>query len=683
MHKLVEVADFNIYRIQVEWVKIWKLISEHLIDVINKPIHENIWREALESLRQTICKLLQKKDLSVYNFQMDFFRPFEIIFAKTGDYPGRGQAIINYIYYIVGSYGKMIHNGWVVIFRILKEGFQRKDDKINNDIKNTLQKIYEENIIINNNENIEVFRGYIECLCYMYLNKNNKQFAFETILNLLSKIMINADIQNKNSEDILNNNKNMVKIQNINKKYDYIKIFFYGFDDLIPINAVEHLNLLFEIISHNKKIIFNKDWNSFLYLYYSYFKPHLILLLLSKYTNRFNLFNINEKENKNELFIIFSEFKQGTDMEIKISNSKYYLNNEIDYLLNEMNKKDELVYKKIFKNNNEEQKRSFITFLNKIKELFNKEENNKTINKKLNDLNDLDEKDYELAVDIFLEKFKYMIDKIPEKEKYDLNFNFIYEDLILVIHKFILINSNSDLLIKILNKILSKTEKDIISEESIKIINKNNINILNILSEIKNNLNEDELSKLIKFENNFSNFLLNFIQNYPSDIITEFNLISKIFYKTLEIDVTNNYEKYKIINSSSTIDFLIKLQGIQTHIKSKFTENKLSQLYNPYLIKIIENMNKIYVKYKLNNEDNCMIFSLLLFELENTVPKFFLLFKDDELNILFYSLLDFVDSVNPNLRKNSHQLLHDFKKYDLVIFKGCDNNEIENNIEEK
>ena len=161
------------------------------MDVINKPIRENIWREALESLRQTICKLLQKKDLSIYNFQMDFFRPFEIIFAKTGEFPMRGQVIINYIYYIVGSYGKNIHSGWVVIFRILKEGFQRKDAKINEDIKNTLKKIYEENIIINNNTNIEVFRGYIECLCYMYLNKNNKQFAFETILNLLSKIMIN------------------------------------------------------------------------------------------------------------------------------------------------------------------------------------------------------------------------------------------------------------------------------------------------------------------------------------------------------------------------------------------------------------------------------------------------------------------------------------------------------------
>ena len=690
LHKLVEVADFNIYRIQVEWVKIWKLISDHLVDVINKPVYENIWREALESLRQTICKLLQKKDLSIYNFQMDFFRPFEIIFARTNEYPARGQSIINYIYYIVGSYGKMIHSGWVVIFRILKEGFQRKDSKIDDTIKNTLQKIYEENIIINNNSNVEVFRGYIECLCYMYLNKNNKQFAFETILNLLSKIMINVDIQNKNNEIIINhnnNNINMFKLPNINKKYDYLKIFFYGFDDLIPINVVEHLNLLFEIINHNKKIIFNKDWNSFVYLYYSYFKPHLILLLISKYFNRFNLFVLDKEKNNNELYNLFSDFKTENDLETKISNAKIYLNNDINNLLDEIKESDENdnddLLKKMFKNNNQEQKIQILGFLKKIKELYNKEEMNKTINKKLNDLNNLDEKNYELAIDIFLEKFSYMIDKISDKDDYELNFDFFYEDLILIIHKFLIINSNIDLLIKILNKILTKKEKNIIKEDGIKIINMNNIKILDILSKLKKELTEDELYIMIKFGNNFGSFQLNFIQNYESDVRTEFKYISEIFYKTLEIDVVNNFEKYKIINSSTTIDFLIKLQGIQTQIKGKYKDNEYNQIYNPYLIKIIENMHKIYVKYKLYNEDTSLIFSLLLFELENTVPKFFLLFKNDELNILFYALLDFVDSVNPNIRKVSHELLRDFKKYDLILFKGNNDNIDNENEEEK
>ena len=683
LHKLVEVADFNIFRIQVEWVKIWKLISDHLVDVINKPIHETIWKEALESLRQTICKLLQKKDLSIYNFQIDFFKPFEIIFSKTNDFPTRGETIINYLHYIVGSFGRNIHSGWIVIFRILKEGFQRKDPKINEDIKNTLQKIYEENIIINNNSNVEVFRGYIECLCYMYLNKNNKQFAFETILNLLSKIMINVDIQNqKNETENTNNNNNNIKqimpLPNINKKYDYLKIFFYGFDDLIPINVVEHLNLLFEIISHNRKLIFSKDWHSFLYLYYSYFKPHLILLLLSKYINRFSLFNIDENNlENNNTYKSFIQFRDGNSMEIKIENARHYLIDSINDLINKINI-DNDEYENMFKikEENNEQKKNLIRFLNKISDLYNKDEMTQTINKKLLELNNLDEHDYELAIDIFLEKFKFMLDKISTKENTNINYNYFYEDLVFIIHKFLIINNNSDLLIKILNKILSKAEaNNNISNATIQLINSGNIFILNLLSTSKTILTEEELHKLIKFSSYYSSFLLNFIQQYDSDIIEEYKYISTIFSKILEIDTSNNYERYKIINSSSTIDFLIKLQGIQSYIKSKINEIDYNKIYNKSIIKALVGVNKIYNKYKLNNEDTSMMFSLLQFELENNIPKFTLFFTNDELNELFYSLLDFVDSINPNLRKISHKLLLDFKKLNLIYFKGNNENE--------
>ena len=688
LHKLVEVADFNIFRIQVEWVKIWKLISDHLVDVINKPVHETIWKEALESLRQTICKLLQKRDLSIYNFQIDFFKPFEIIFSKTNDFPTRGETIINYLHYIVGSFGKNIHSGWIVIFRILKEGFQRKDPKINEDIKNTLQKIYEENIIINNNANIDVFRGYIECLCYMYLNKNNKQFAFETILNLLSKIMINVDIQNQkneneniNNNNIMNNSKQIMPLPNINKKYDYLKIFFYGFDDLIPINVVEHLNLLFEIISHNRKLIFSKDWHSFLYLYYSYFKPHLILLLFSKYINRFSLFELTEKE-KNNSFNSFIKFKDDNNLfETKIENSRCYLIDSINDLINQITE-DDNEYKKMFKikEKNNEHKKALIIFLNKIKELYNKEELTQTINKKLLEFNNLDEHNYELAIDIFLEKFKFMLDKISEKEKYDIKYSYFYEDLVLVLYKFLIINNNSDLLIKILNKILSKSEgNNNISESSIKIISKENISILNLLSQSKHILSEEELHKLIKFNSYYSSFLLNFIQQYDTNLIEEYKYISKIFSKILEIDTSNNFERYKIINSSSTIDFLIKLQGIQSYIKSKINEKDYNKIYNKSIMQILKGVNKIFIKYKLNNEDTSMMFNLLQFELENTVPKFMFYFTNDELSELFDILLDFVDSINPNLRSTSHKLLLDFKRLNLICFKGNNENEEEIN----
>jgi len=689
LHKLVEVADFNIFRIQVQWVKIWKLISDHLIEVINKPVHETIWKEALESLRQTICKLLQKKDLSIYNFQMDFFKPFEIIFSKTTDFPARGETIISYLYYIVGSFGKNIHSGWIVIFRILKEGFQRKNPKIDEDIKNTLQKIYEENIIINNNANLDVFRGYIECLCYMYLNKNNKQFAFETILNLLSKIMINVDIQNQKDEnenlDNSTNSQIVMKLSNISKKYDYLKIFFYGFDDLIPVNVIEHLNLLFEIVSHNKKLIFSKEWHSFLYLYYSYFKPHLILLLLSKYINRFSLFDIDENSlNENEdnsTYYSSKKFKEGNTMDIRIENAKQYLIDSIDHLIKEIIEENE-EYEKMFniKDNGNEQKKVLISFLKKIQDLYNKEEMNQTINKKFSELSNMDEHNYELAIDFFLEKFKYMIDRIPEKENYELNYNYFYEDLVLTIHKLLIINNNSDLLMKIINKILSKSENNI-SKNSIKSINKHNLFILNAFSSSKLILSEDELHKLVKFGSYYSSFLLNFIQQYESDIVIEYKYISQIFSKFLEIDISNNFEKFKITNSSSTIDLLIKLQGIQSHIKSKINENEYRNIYNKFIMKTILGINEVYNKYNLGNEESSLMFSLLQFELENTIPKFILYFTNEELIQLFNAILDFVDSINSNIRGLAHKLLLDFKKLNLICFQSKNLEEgIEENI---
>ena len=670
LHKLVEVADFNIFRIQVEWAKIWKLISDHLVEVINKPIHDKIWKEALESLRQTICKLLQKKDLSVYNFQMDFFKPFEIIFSKTNDFPTRGEIIINYLYYIVGSFGKNIHSGWIIIFRILKQGFQRKEPKIINDLKTIFEKIYAQNKLINNNSNLEAFKECIECLCCMYLNKNSKQFAFESILNLSNKIMANMGNQ-LNENDYSNDSKIVMKFPNENKKFDFLKIFFYGFDNLIPNNVLEHLNLIFEVINHNKRLIFNNNWHLFLYLYYSYIKPYFVILLLSKYINRLFLFDIDENED-NSSYNSFKKFKEGNTKDTKYENTKIFLIDSIDNLIREISEENN-EYKKMFNTNNEndERKKTLIPFLKNIQDLYSREEIGQSISKKLVEFNNMDEHDYELSIDIFLEKFKIMIDKIPEKEKQELNYNYFYEDLVLSINKLIIVNINSDILMKIINKILSKSESNIrISENSIKLVNKENLLILNLLSKSKNILSESELHKLINFSRHYSNFLLNFIQQYESDIIIEYKYISKIFSKFLEMDISNNYEKYKVSNCSSTISFLAKLQEIQSYIKTKIKEDEYHLIYNKHIVQTLISINKIYNKYQLSDEDESEIFGLLQFELENNIPKFILYFSNDELSQLFEVLLDFVNSNNPNIRRLSQCLLLDFKKLNLINFQS-------------
>ena len=605
---------------------------------------------------------------------MDFFKPFEIIFKQTKGFPERGQFVISYIYFIVGQYGRNIHSGWIVIFRILKEGFQRNDPKINGDIQATLQKIYEESLIINDT-NIEVFKGYIETLCYMYLDKSLKQYAFETILNLLAKIMKEMDDMNEEDEKdpkkVKKNNKvPILKLPGINKKYDFLQIFFYGFDDLIHINVIEHLNLLFEIISHNKKIIFSKDCHSFLYMYYSYFKPHLVILLLSKYINRFSLFeNIPNLEN-------YTKYDDNNTLEAKIENIRLNLIDSMSSLINDFNSENGIEYDKIFyeKEKKAEHKKALVGFLREIKEGYNKEDMTLIIKKKLTEISNIEERNYELAIDVFLEKFKNMYSSLKENEQY-LKYNYFYEDLFLTVHKLLIINNNSDLLIRILNKILSTDDnidinkKGTISQKCISKINEGNLFILNLISNAKIKTNEEKLHKLVGFSSSYSNFVLSFIQHYESDIEKEFKLLSKIFCKILQIDLENSFERYKIVSSSSTVDMLIRFQGIQSTILSKIKNDEYEKLYSDdtSINKLIL-LNKIYNKYNLFNQENKPMINILQFELEKTLPKFMKCFNVNELKEIFCVLTNLIDSNDVNLRKSVKNLLKEYISLNLVIF---------------
>ena len=601
---------------------------------------------------------------------MDFFKPFIIIFKQTKGIPERGQFLINYIYFIVGQYGQNIHSGWIVIFNILKEALQRNDPKMNELVLQTLQKISEESFMINN-ANIEVFRGYIETLCYMYLDKSLKQYSFEMILNLLAKIMKEMDSINEEKDKEKSKEKvPVLKLPGVNKKYDFLQIFFYGFDDLIHINVIEHLNLLFEIISHNKKLIFTSDCHSFLYMYYSYFKPHLVILLLSRYINRFNLFeNIPNLEQ-------FQKYNEANTLEAKTENIRLNLIDSLSALINDFSDEKGVEYDKIFYDveKKKENKTALIGFLREIKEGYNKNDMTLIIKKKLTELTNIEERNYEFAIDVFLEKFKNMFSSLDKNEQY-LKYNYFYEDLFLTIHKLLIINHNSDLLIKILNKVLTtddnidSNKKGTISEKSIEKINEGNLFILNLISNAKIKTNEEKLHKLVGFSSSYCNFVLSFIQHYESDINSEFKLLSKIFSKFLQIELENVFDRYKIVSSSSTVDMLIRFQGIQLTILDQIKNEEYDQLYSDETsIRKLIYLNQIYNKYNLSNQENKPMINILIFELENIMPKFMKCLSEDELKQIFEVLINLIDSNDSNLRKATKNLLNEYTKLNIITF---------------
>ena len=649
LNKLIAITEFNIQRIQFHWNKLWKIISEYLIELICNYPKENLWKFTLDSLKQIVGKIISNQNFSIYNFQMELFRPFEIIFNKTSRIPERGELVIDSINYLVMKFGKDIYSGWIVIFRLLRIAFQRKSSKINENIKNILQLVYEKiNILLDNN--LEIFREYVECLCFLYIDKSMKQFAFNIIVDILSKIVNNE----KNAQNIMKTPKS-------NKIFEYIRIFFYSIDDLITINVFEYFRLLFEIINHNKKIFFSEELNIFLYIYFSYFKLYITTILLSNYDNRFSLIDyMEDDENQNVTY------KHLTGDNIP-KNIIVYLQKCLDYLINDFITEESKEYSYIFNriDNKKEQKLKIIGLMEEIKDQCKSNKTYNYLNVKISQYINLDENNYELAIKYFLEKFKNIYCESDNSNSSVYKYNYFFIDLILSIIQLSILNSKSDLIYKTVINVISSSIKEI-NQPPEKLMKNNNF-ILRIISFSKLIFkSEADINKFIKYALDYSNYILEFIKLIPNGLVDIYKLISKLFNKILLIDVNNNnFEKYKIFNSNLTIELLNKLQDIQIFILSN-NINNLKEIKNVDDINVLIHLNKIYDKYRIGNLENSLINKIYINEMENIVPKFINYYHNKDLEIIYECVTNFIGSANHNIRKSAKTLLKTFVQIKLI-----------------
>ena len=636
LNKLVELIHFNLFRSQFCFRKIWIIISQYLGNIIIKNNKEDIWKHALDILKQIIIKIFEKKEyLDIkFKFQEELFFIFENIFKEIeiNKETMKEETIIDIICFIITQYGKNINNGWNNILNLIKLAFNINNTNINNNIINILNYINNNSKIIFNNNNLTIFENYIEYLCFIYNQKSMKHIAFEVFTSILNKII---------------DNENMIlKIPSVNKIYKFIQILFYNIDTLLKINIIEYLNLLFEIINHNKNILLSESLNIYLYIYYVYFKPNISLFILSKYKNRINFLNI-AKDNKNNIYNYLS-----TDSEIKLIQSSIEYN--INTLINDFGSKEGKEYDEIFYNNDKKNKIKVCGFLEDIKKEINNEKFKEYINKGINNIKDIDDNNYEMLIKYFFEKFKNMFNK----ENNYINYNYFYSDLILTIQQLSIFNSNSDLIYRILFKIISSCIEDISIYNKNKLI-ENNYNILKIISSSEiNTINEKDIFKYLKYILDFANYFLEFIQLFQFDFIKSFKLILKLFNNILLLDIKNenNLDKYKIINSSSIIVLLMKLQDIQLYILNKTKKENLIKIKKEKNDTIIY-LNQIYEKYLINKDVNSLINKIYIFELENLLPKFVEFFNENELDITYQCLINLISSINHDIRKGAKNIL--------------------------
>ena len=638
LHKLVEVAEFNIKRIQAEWVKIWKPIGAHLIYVIININNENICTDALDNLKQIICKLLQKKDLFIYNFQMNFVQPFHIIFSQSKN-EKIGEMVLNYINYIIGTYSKIIYSGWIVIFKILKEGLRRNNSKLNEEIKNILQKINEDFSLIYNNLNSDVFKGYVECLCLMYLKDNLKEYSFDTIFRLFSKI-----IYDKLSDD--NKEKNGINLQYKNKKYELAKIFLYGFDELINIDFEKYLNLIFDVIDKNLDIIISTDIYLLIYLYYGYFKTHICCLLFN-----FMDFNLNFFDN-NILSDEYTIYRKENNIDDKFSNIQLFLNFSI---LEDIKKIGDDKFEFIIK---KEETNKLNIIMKKIKESYDKENHVDLLYKKLILFNSINSKFLSRFISSFLDKIFYIFEKI---EKKNYNFIYYYNDLIVVIFKLSFFNKENKSLIDLVTQKIQLNY-----DNSINLLNKiyeENIHFLKYISSFSVTIEENTILDLISFFFIYSNFILNLTVFYVNDVEENYKIISEIFLKFLQMDSENKFKTYKIIELNQYISLLLVLQNIKQILLQKI-KNPSQQFQS---LNILLSLHKIFLKYKLD-EINSPFLEIINNELEIIFPQFLKVLNEEELNMTFNCLMDLIDSDNQEIRTSSKNILSKLVNDELCIF---------------
>lgn len=116
LQRLVEVADFNMSRLRYVWARVWRILSGHFVEVAS---HTNIKVSmyGIDSLRQLAMKFLEKDELSSYNFQADFLKPFGVV-MQSGVRQEVKELIVSILSNMVQARIHNIKSGWKIVLHV-------------------------------------------------------------------------------------------------------------------------------------------------------------------------------------------------------------------------------------------------------------------------------------------------------------------------------------------------------------------------------------------------------------------------------------------------------------------------------------------------------------------------------------------------------------------------------------
>jgi brefeldin A-inhibited guanine nucleotide-exchange protein len=129
LQKLVEVADYNMNsRSRVDWANIWNLLAKQF-SLVGVSENSALAMFAIDSLKQLSIKFLQKDELSNFNFQRLFLKPFETIILSAGNDDIK-DLILRCLDIMIRACANNIRSGWRSIFGIFEVAAQQKNGEV-------------------------------------------------------------------------------------------------------------------------------------------------------------------------------------------------------------------------------------------------------------------------------------------------------------------------------------------------------------------------------------------------------------------------------------------------------------------------------------------------------------------------------------------------------------------------
>ena len=146
LQRLVDVADYNMdIRPRLVWAQVWELMSEYFV---RAALHENrmVSIFAVDSLKQLSLKFLQKPELSEFNFQCSFLKPFLIVMEDRNSRDDIRELILQCIDNIIRAKSQYLKSGWKVVFSILTLSASDPIEKIEYFGLSILQRVLDEHL---------------------------------------------------------------------------------------------------------------------------------------------------------------------------------------------------------------------------------------------------------------------------------------------------------------------------------------------------------------------------------------------------------------------------------------------------------------------------------------------------------------------------------------------------------